>query len=247
MTATDRQIRPHRIGLVVPFAEDRVPPEGALMYPDVEFVPRGTGVRSLTPEGYDAAIDRVVPAAETLAGDGVEAVMVIGTSLTFYRGPDYHDELLGRLRAATGLPCSTMSQAVVDGLRHLGARRIAVSTAYTEVVNDRLRELLGYHGFDVLALRAFGITEFGDGLLRQTEAEIIELTEAAIADAGDDVDAALISCGGLQTLGCAAPIEAHTGVPVVTSTQSAFWAALRLVGESGQLSGYGRMLSGANP
>ena len=54
----------------------------------------------------------------------------------------------------------------------------------------------------------------------------------------------LISCGGLRTLNCADPLEKKRGlVPVVTSTQSAFWKALQLVGESGRLSGYGRMLA----
>jgi len=239
-------MRAHRIGLVVPFADDRVPAEGLTMYPEVEFVPRGTGVRSLTPAGYDAAVDKILPAALELAAEGVEAVMVIGTSLTFYRGPEAHAELLDRLRAETGLPCSTMSQAVVDGLRHLGAHRVAVATAYDGVVNDRLRELLEWHGFEVGALRAFGITEFGDGIIRRSEAEIIGLALEAIEAAREtgDVDAALISCGGLQTLGCAVPIEAATGAPVVTSTQSAFWAAMRLVGEAGALPGLGRMLAG---
>ena len=51
------------IGLVVPFAEDKVPPEGHQMYPGVTFVPRGVGVRSLTPEGYSAAFDAILPAA----------------------------------------------------------------------------------------------------------------------------------------------------------------------------------------
>ena len=50
----------------------------------------------------------------------------------------------------------------------------------------------------------------------------------------------LISCGGLLTLGCAEPIEQRHGIPVVTSTQSAFWEAMRLVGESGQVAGRGR-------
>jgi len=238
-------MRAHRIGLVVPFPDDRVPAEGLAMYPGVEFVPRGTGVRSLTPAGYDAAVDKILPAALELAAEGVEAVMVIGTSLTFYRGPEAHAELLARLRAETGLPCSTMSQAVVDGLHHLGAHRIAVATAYDGVVNDRLRELLEWHGFEVGALRAFGITEFGDGVIRKTEDEIIDLTIGAIeaARGGGQVDAALISCGGLQTIGCAVAIESATGVPIVTSTQSAFWAAMRLVGETGALPALGRMLA----
>ena len=37
------------IGLVVPFAEDKVPFEGPLMYPGVKFIARGVGVRTERP------------------------------------------------------------------------------------------------------------------------------------------------------------------------------------------------------
>jgi arylmalonate decarboxylase len=232
----------HTIGLVVPFAEDKVPDEGLKMYPDINFIPHGTGVRSLTPEGYDAAVDKIVPAAENLARKGVEAVMVIGTSLTFYRGPEFHNELLDKVRKVTGLPCSTMSQSVVDGLHAVGAKKVAVSTAYSKVVNDKLTDWLKFNGFDVRSLESFGITEFGGGAIRKSEEEIIELTASACAKA-PDAEGVLISCGGLRTLNCAQPIEERCGLPVVTSTQSAFWGALRLVGESGRIAGYGQMLA----
>ena len=212
------------------------------MYPGIEFVARGTGVRALTPAGYDAAIDQVLPAAVELAGDGVEAVMVIGTSLTFYRGPEAHARLLERLRAETGLPASTMSQAILDGLAELGAREIAVATAYTDVVNDRLVELLHHHGFGVGALEAFGITEFGDGIIRRSTEEIIDLAVAA-SEAAPAADAVLVSCGGLQTLPTVAPIEARTGRPVVTSTQAALRQAVRLVGADSRIAGAGRLLA----
>ncbi|MPZ55042.1 MAG: arylmalonate decarboxylase [Rhizobiales bacterium] len=229
------------IGLVVPFAHDEVPIEGLTMYPDVSFVPKGVGVRSLTPGGYDPAMAAILPAAEYLARQGVDAIMVIGTSLTFYKGYEAHEELLAKLRAATGLPVSTMSAAVVDGLRSVGAKRIAVATAYGEEVNERLRDFLTASGFDVASLEAFGLTEFG-GPGKKSEAEIIGLGLSACA-AADEPDGLLISCGGLLTLPCAVPIEARCGVPVVSSTQAAFWSALRLTGLSGHLSGYGRMLS----
>ena len=209
----------HRIGMTVPFAENRVPDEGLVMYPDVEFVPRGTGVRSLTPEGYDAAVDKMIPGAEDLARSGVEAVMLMGTSLTFYRGPKFHEELLEKARRVTGLPCSSMSQSVVDGLRFFKAKKVAVSTAYSKVVNDKLQELLEYHGFEVKSLECFGITDFGGGATGKSEQEIIELTGRAIEKA-PAADAVLISCGGLRTLNCSAPIEERYGLPVVTSTQS---------------------------
>jgi arylmalonate decarboxylase len=234
-----------KIGLVVPFATDRVPLEGPMMYPDVTFIPRGVGVRALTPEGYDAAWDGILPAAKALAAQGVDAIMVIGTSLTFYRGYEAHQQLLEQLRKETGLPVSTMTEAVVEGLRSVGARRVAVATAYSDLVNDRLADFLRRAGFEVSAVKGFGITEFG-GAERMTETDIIDLSGQAIGEA-KAADAVLISCGGLLTLGCAVPIEQRHGIPVVTSTQSAFWKALRLAGDSGHVPDRGRMLAQGEP
>jgi arylmalonate decarboxylase len=248
--------KPVTIGLVVPFASDKVPDEGPIMYPDVKFVPRGVGVRSLTPAGYDAAVDGILPAARDLAAQGVDAIMVIGTSLTFYRGFDFHEQLLEKLRQTTGLPVSTMSAAVVEGLRAMGARRIAVATAYGDEVNNRLRDFLAASGLEVLALEGFGLLGFGDPGSK-SEADIIELSASACAAAacaaaahaaagrpagGGLPDGLLISCGGLRTLTVARPLEERFGIPVVSSTQAAFWSAMRLAGASSHVAGCGRLL-----
>jgi arylmalonate decarboxylase len=234
-----------KIGLVVPSATDRIPPEGPIMYPDVTFIPRGVGVRALTPEGYDAAWDAILPAAKELAKHDLDAIMVIGTSLTFYRGYEAHQQLLEQLRAETGLPVSTMSEAVVEGLRSLGAKRVAVATAYSDLVNERLADFLKRAGYEVLSMKGFGLTGFGDAA-NQSEQDIIDLSAKAI-DEAKAADAVLISCGGLKTLGCAVPIEQRYGIPVVTSTQSAFWKALRLAGDTGHLPDRGRMLGQRSP
>jgi arylmalonate decarboxylase len=210
------------------------------MYPDVTFVPRGVGVRALTPEGYAPAMAAIVPAAEELAKRGVDAIMVIGTSLTFYQGAAAHRRLLEQLHAATGLPVGTMSSAVVDGLRAVGAEKVAVATAYDGEVNRRLKDFLADEGFAVRAIDGFGITDFG-GPGRVGEADILDLGGRVCEEAAD-AEGLLISCGGLRTLGVARPFETRRGIPVVASTQAAFWAAMRLVGQSGRLEGYGRML-----
>ena len=233
-----------RSGIVVPHADARVPAEGPTMYPGVTFVSKGVGVKALTPEGYDPAMAAILPAAEELAGQNVAAIVVMGTSLTFYKGAAVHRRLIEDMGRATGLPCSTMSQAVVDGLRTVGARRIAVATAYGDVVNDRLRNFLVEEGFDVGAIKGFGITEFGGPAGRKSEAEILELGADACRSAGA-VDALLVSCGGLRTLGVAKPFEARHSIPVVASTPAGFWAAMRLVGESGRVAGCGRLLDHA--
>jgi len=233
------------IGLVVPFATDLVPAEGPAMYPGVRFIPRGVGVKALTPDGYEDAFNGIIPAAEYLAAQGVEAIMVIGTSLTFYRGYDAHEILLERLRRATGLPVGTMSEAIVEGLRTVGAREIAVCTAYADEVNERLALFLAAAGFDVLALEGFGLLDFG-GPAQKSEDEIIALCNRVYGSA-PHAEGLLISCGGLRTLGVAKPIEERHGIPVVSSATAAFWAAMRLVGESGHVAGYGQLFERSHP
>ena len=232
--------KPITIGLVVPQASDKVPAEGPKMYPGVTFVPRGVGVKALTPEGYNDAWEGIVPAAEQLAKQNVDAVMVIGTSLTFYRGYDAHARLVEKLREVTGLPVSTMSTAVVEGLRNLGAQKIGVCTAYADEVNNRLRRFLIDSGFEVLALEGFGLETFG-APSQKSEEDITALAGRVCGEA-NEAEGLLISCGGLRTLDVGKTIEDNYGVPVVSSTPAAFWAAMRLVGESGAVPGYGRLL-----
>jgi arylmalonate decarboxylase len=169
--------------------------------------------------------------------------MLFGTSLTFYRGPQFNEDLQNEVRARTKLPVSSMSTAIVDGLREVGATRLAVATAYSKVVNDKLIELLEFHGFEVDALNSFGITEFGGAVSAKTEGEIIDLAGQSCKEA-PRADGIVISCGGLRTLGVTKPLEDKLGLPVVSSTPASFWAAVRLVGHSGRVSGYGRLLEG---
>ena len=85
----------------------------------------------------------------------------------------------------------------------------------------------------MLSLEAFHILEFG-GPSRMSEADIIELSGKSVAKA-PGADGVVISCGGLRTLGVHKPLEERHGLPVVSSTPAAFWAAMRLVGESGHV------------
>lgn len=229
------------IGIVSPHAHNQVPAQGPHMYPGVKFIARGVGVKALTPEGYDGAWNGIVTAAADLAKEGVDAILVHGASLTFYRGFEAHEKLLADVRAATGLPATTMTAAMVEGLRHLGAQKIGVCTAYSTDINNRLRDFLIASGFDVLALEGFDITDFG-GASKKTDEDIVALADAVHAKA-PAAQSVLISCGGLKTLEAGRQVEEKHRVPVVSSTESAYWAAVRLLGESGRYPGYGKLLS----
>jgi arylmalonate decarboxylase len=234
------------VGLVVPNAEGNVPPEAHQLYPSVRFIAAGLGLRSLSPRGYDAVIDQIADVAKGLAAQGASAIAVSGTSLTFYRGYAFHEQLKDSVRAATGLPVTTMSTGVVDGLRTFGVRRVAVGTAYADEVNRRLRQFLTDSGFEVLTLEGMGLEEFG-APGKVSEEQIVALGERVCATAarasGAPPDGLLISCGGLRTLEVTAPLEAACSVPVVSSRPAFMWSVVRLVGQAQPVQGYGRLLA----
>ncbi len=229
------------LGLVMP-VDPWVPSEAAAMYPQgVRFVPAGVDLKTMTPEGYDAVVARIAPAAQELRRQGAQAIALMGTSLSFYNGAAFNRELTQRLTVASGCAAVTMSTAVIEGLTSVAGKRLAVATAYNDEVNHRLRTFLQEEGFEVLAIRGLGVEKVGDifavtpeGLLRFC----VEVFESARGS-----DALLVSCGGLRTLDLIAPLEDRCHVPVITSLPHALRAGVRLLGHSGRVPGHGRLLS----
>jgi arylmalonate decarboxylase len=230
------------LGLIWPPADRGIPEEGIAMYGDsLQYVFTGLGVERMTPEGFDSVIERVPAAAEKLAAAGAEAIELTGTSLTFYKGEEYNQQLREAVTKASGLRATTMSNGVIEGLKAVGANKVAVATAYNEDVNDRLRAFLLEHGLTPLVITGLGIEAIVD-VDRVTQNDLIEFG-VRVRESAPEADSLFVSCGGFRTLEIIAPIEARTGVPVISSMPHGLWAGARLVGLSGAAPGYGTLLS----
>lgn len=230
------------LGLIFPPADRGIPEEGLAMYGDtLRYVVTGLGLERMTPDGYDSVIPRIPAAAEKLAAAGVDAIELTGTSLTFYNGEAFNQRLRAAVTEASGLRATTMSDGVIDGLKEVGGRRVAVATAYNDEVNRRLGAFLVEHGFEPVVVTGLGIEAIGDAA-RVTQDELIELC-VRVHESAPEADSLLLSCGGFRTLEIIAPIEERTGVPVISSMPHGLWAGARLVGLSGAAPGYGTLLS----
>lgn len=230
------------LGLIFPPADRGIPEEGVAMYGDrLKFVVTGLGLDRMTPEGYDSVVGLIPAAAEKLVAAGAEAIELTGTSLTFYKGEAFNQKLLESVTAASGLPATTMSNGVIDGLKAVGAKRVAVATAYNDEVNDRLHAFLIEHDLEPLVVTGLGIEAMTDVDL-VTQDELLEFSARVHASA-PEADSVLVSCGGFRTLELIAPLEARTGVPVISSMPHGLWAGARLVGLDGAAPGYGTLLS----
>src|SRR5947208_1875646 len=99
------------VGLIFPPLNYPIPPDAKRLYPTgVEFLSGGVGLPGgMTLEGYDEAIPRVLPEAQRLAKAGAKVISVFGSSLTFYKGAKFNEELIRQVTKATGLPATTQS------------------------------------------------------------------------------------------------------------------------------------------
>ncbi|HTQ36298.1 MAG TPA: aspartate/glutamate racemase family protein [Steroidobacteraceae bacterium] len=230
------------LGLILPPANRPMPEEAIAMYgAQLRFVITGLGIERITSAGFDAALSRIPEAARKLKAAGAQAIELTGTSLTFYRGEAFNRQLRAAVTAACGLPATTMSDGVIQGLHAVGAQRIAVATAYNEEINARLRAFLEEHGLEPVMITGMGLEAMSD-VDKVTQQDLLQFG-AQVFRSAPGADALLVSCGGFRTLEIIAPLEARTGVPVISSMPHGLWAGARLVGLSGAAPGYGTLLS----
>jgi maleate isomerase len=153
------------------------------------------------------------------------------------------DQLAARMTEMACVPAFSTAQAIVEALKALGVRRLAVATPYLPAVNEHEREFLGAHGFEVLAIEGLGI---GDSLedfryLARVPPEVVYRLARRVDR--PEADAILISCTDLATLPVLQRLEADCGKPVVTSNLATFWAALRRGGIKDRIDDVARLLA----
>ena len=232
---------PH-LGLIVPPAAGAVPVDGPLLYGDrIRFSARGLALGEISTRGYTEVIDSVIGKALELKEEGASAVSLMGTSLSFFRGVAFTRQLQREMEQATDLPCTTMSDAIIAGLRHLKVRRVAVATAYIDEVNTQLRTYLEQSDFEPLALEGLAISDVQ--AVGQVSTEVLVDLCLKVFEEQPGADGLLISCGGLVTLDAVREVEARLRVPVVSSSPAGFWDLVRTAGLDARSPGQGRLFA----
>jgi len=230
------------LGMIFPPANYPVPPEAHELYPKgVTFLAEGLAFHGMTIESYDEAVPRIVPAALKLKQRGATAISIMGTSLTFYKGAAFNQQLIDQVHRATALPATSMSSGIVDGLKVAGAKHVAVATAYTDTVNATLERFLKESGFDVTLIKGLNLIRATNAV---TQEKLFDFS-AEVYAAAPKADTLLISCGGLKTIDLLVPLESKCKVPVVSSTPHALMNAVRLVGIDPRAKGFGSVLAKA--
>ena len=133
--------------------------------------------------------------------------------------------IIGALREEL-IDLAQEQRASIAALQSLGARRLAIGTAYIDEVNEVEAKYLTERGFDVLAIHGLNLLH---------DSEIIRVSPNFIRDFAcsidrPDADAIFLSCGALRAVEVIDEIEQIVGKPVVTSNQALLWHCLKLAG-----------------
>jgi maleate isomerase len=233
-----------RIGLLVPSTNTTCEADFQMA------APRGITVHGqrlwLTNESTgDDAFDRmnaeIEQGARYLATARVDVIVYGCTTGSFFRGAGWDQQMLGVIRRAAGVPAVATSPSVVEALRFFGARRISVATPYPDWNNQKLRVYLEAQGFEVLnvAGEPRASASGNQGINDQDPESVVDFATRVCKPEGD---ALLCSCTAWRSVEAVAAIEARTGKPVVSSNQSTIWTALRALGLTEPIAGFGRLL-----
>jgi arylmalonate decarboxylase len=230
------------LGLIFPPENYPIPPDAKMLFPNgVDFIGNGVGLPGgMTVEGYEEAVPRILPRAADLAKQGANVISVFGSSITFYKGAKFHDDLIKQVEKATGRKATTQSNGLLDGLRTANARRVAIATAYTDEVTERLKVFLEEYGFEVTAAKGLGFTRIPEG--SATHDILFKLGTDAYANS-KKADALVISCGALKTIDVIVPVEDAIKVPVISSTPHGLWHGVKLLGIPAKVKGFGMVMA----
>lgn len=208
----------------------------------LKLVPEGIGVHfgrvkmpnAVTVENLIAAGEALPEAASLIVPDlKLDAIGYGCTSGTFCIGGDYaKSQLLKRGNVDTAV---TMFTAVLNALRAIGAKKIAIATPYLDEVNAVEGKYLENEGFTITNLQEMNLTNDTDIVLTSTDF----IKEFAMGVNTPDADAVFISCGALRSVDVIDELEKALNKPVITSNQAFTWDLLRSAGFNDQFDGYG--------
>lgn len=230
-----------RIGFVLPTFDDGITYEFYRMAPaGVVVVTTSLRLHRLTLENIEAASNQFDAAAQDVAREDVDLVMLLGSPLVFFKGYSYDAELTRRVQAMVKVPVLTGMRAEVEALTRLGVRRWVLATPYQGPLNSLLKSFLEAAGFAVPHVRGLGIERNAD-IAHQPIHAACRLAREVFREA-PECEGIFIHCPRWATIGHIETLEQECGVPVVSSATAITWAALHHVGAAGGIRGYGRLL-----
>jgi len=219
---------------------EEIAPEG------VRFSRALLGLVYTTPEGLKEMANQVEIEAKKLnIGHECDLICLGCTSGSFIGGPGYDQKLIEKIERASGSPGTTTTTCVLELLKDMGVKKMALVGPYTDLVFETEVNFFESHGIKTVYKKGWGL-----GFIEQTEffnymmdpyssMRLVREGAKAVLDA----DCLFLSCMVSPLLGVADILEREIGKPVISSLSSTLYGILKKLGIPDPVYHYGAALA----
>jgi maleate isomerase len=217
---------------VFPYEFYRIVPDG------VTLVVTSLAIVVRSKDEIDRSYEISLRAAREMAAAGCNIVVLGGVPINLSRGQQNADAMVRDLEGELGVKIATSASAQAAAAAALGAKKVVVAHPYAETDTERIAGYGTHFGCEVLGAMARGSPFNQIGRIPQDAAlkmgrELMRRHPAA--------DTILFPSPHWPTIGAIDTLEKEFGVNVMSALQVIVWDALRRVGISDKIDGYGRL------
>lgn len=234
-----------RIGLIVPSSNVTMEaelPELFSRQPDrVTFHSARMRMTSVTPEALTLMNAHGRRCAAELADADCDVLAYACLVAVMASGPGAHLAAETDLVAAAGggTPVVTSAGALIDGIRSLGARRVAMIAPYAPALTDRVVAYLADAGIEVVDAISLNVTD-NRAVGRLDPANLVTLTDRLDLSRSDAI--VLSACVQMPSLSALSAAQHRTGLPTLSAATATARSLLLALGREPVLPDAGALL-----
>lgn len=214
----------------------------------LRMVPRGVSLHqcpivlpnaSVSREAIVSAVSsqQLEEAASRLSWGELSVITLACTLGSLLEGVGWDRTIIERLSKAAGVPATTTTTAVLDGLRALGVQSIALATPYPQDLTEAEAHFLENLGYRVVDYQCLNLHDDRQ-IARLEPREAYSLVGSL---RWQEAEAIFISCTAFHCSDVIDTIEADLGIPVITSNQANAWHCCRIMGVRETVAGFGKL------
>ncbi len=217
------------VGMLAPVAEmyrefDVLAPEG------VRFSRALLGLEEVTPEALKKMSEGIVAEAKKLnIGHKMDLICLGCTSGSFIGGPGYDQKIIKMIEDATGVSATTTTTSVLELLKDLGAKKIALVGPYIKEVFDAEVDFFEAAGFKILTVQWLGYKKTEEYWeYRHNPYPAYKLIKDGYK-AAPEADCIFVTCMWSSIMGIVDTAEQEIGKPVISSCSSVLYNILKML------------------
>ena len=201
------------------------------------------GLDDYTKEGVDRAIQSYWECVDLLAKERVNVIILGGAPISAQLGRERVRGLLDETKKKTGITADSTLESAIDGMNHLGVKRLSIGSRWADEVNQGLVNYLQSGGIEITNL--FGRGHWAADTAKLSFEDRLQLAMDVAVEAAEkapDAQGVLVP-GGAIAEHTIVPVEEKYGKTVFTNYNTEVWNNLIRTKVIPPIQGWGRLLA----